>query len=140
PLPPRSTLFPYTTLFRSRVALAGDALGLLRGEPPVPQPAAEVPGVEADPELLRDQVGQPRAGPERGGEAVFGRALGQPPPHDLLLGGGELPRPSGDGPGGEPRVAVLPEGGHPAPHGRGLDPQEVGDLLRRVPLQQGLDG
>src|SRR5438067_12237515 len=36
--PPRSTLFPYTTLFRSGIACAhgaGDQLGLLRAKPPV---------------------------------------------------------------------------------------------------------
>src|SRR5438270_6454020 len=30
--PPRSTLFPYTTLFRSRVAVGSGALHLLRGD------------------------------------------------------------------------------------------------------------
>src|SRR5688572_32073718 len=31
--PPRSTLFPYTTLFRSQILLAGNAIGALDGEP-----------------------------------------------------------------------------------------------------------
>src|SRR2546430_8930195 len=33
--PPRSTLFPYTTLFRSRELLVGEAIGLEVGEAPV---------------------------------------------------------------------------------------------------------
>src|SRR2546429_4400803 len=37
--PPRSTLFPYTTLFRSPLAGAGRARSLLleKGEPPLPE-------------------------------------------------------------------------------------------------------
>src|SRR3712207_7123998 len=35
--PPRSTLFPYTTLFRSRLRVLGDALGLTENKLQVPR-------------------------------------------------------------------------------------------------------
>src|SRR2546426_3320569 len=39
--PPRSTLFPYTTLFRSQPVRLGMALELPRGEPEAADPAPE---------------------------------------------------------------------------------------------------
>jgi hypothetical protein len=63
------------------------------------------------------------------------RALVQPTPDDLLMGGGEFPRPAWNWSGDESVFASVPEGGDPAPDGRGIDPQEIGDLLGRVPLE-----
>src|SRR5258708_16930012 len=37
--PPRSTLFPYTTLFRSRAFTSGDHRAIRRASPPTVQPA-----------------------------------------------------------------------------------------------------
>src|SRR4051794_39260392 len=74
------------------VPLAGDALGLLRAEPTPPQPGAEVLRVESDAELLEDQPGQARGGPQLGIEPVLRRAVGQPSPDDLLLGERQLGR------------------------------------------------
>src|SRR5262249_59478163 len=78
---------------RTRVALAGDPLGLLGGEPAVPQPRAERPRVEPDGELLVDQLGQTGGGPQFGGEPVLEGAAPQPPQDDLLLADAELAGP-----------------------------------------------
>src|SRR3712207_9474296 len=44
--PPRSTLFPYTTLFRSEAAVLPGALRILTGRPGVPPSASEGPRQE----------------------------------------------------------------------------------------------
>src|SRR5215208_8128186 len=46
--PPRSTLFPYTTLFRSRRARIGGAVGLLGRDAAVADRARAGPGAERD--------------------------------------------------------------------------------------------
>src|SRR3712207_7366699 len=61
--PPRSTLFPYTTLFRSFVVLAADRPG---------RPAAV--GVEAADEGVTGDVGERGGGVVRGGPGLAGRS------------------------------------------------------------------
>src|SRR3712207_7593647 len=61
--PPRSTLFPYTTLFRSRLAGAG-ALPAAR----LPQPPARVPQRRRLADLAR--LARARAGPRGAGEGA----------------------------------------------------------------------
>jgi hypothetical protein len=84
---------------RLRVALPGDALRLLRCEPPIPQPGAEIPRIQSDAEFLLDQLPESGRRPELGVEAMVGRGLGQPAEGDLLLEGGQLGRAARDGPG-----------------------------------------
>src|SRR3712207_7914822 len=55
--PPRSTLFPYTTLFRSHLARDDLEVAFLLGVP-----AAQVAAVEPD----HEGSGRPRRGPRRG--------------------------------------------------------------------------
>src|SRR3712207_8370431 len=63
--PPRSTLFPYTTLFRSRGAFptAGGAYGILRPRAARhPRAAADPPVRRSDDRLLALRPGQQREG------------------------------------------------------------------------------
>src|SRR2546427_3887892 len=49
--PPRSTLFPYTTLFRSTIALAGDLAALVRADTvPFESALGLAPRLAADPD------------------------------------------------------------------------------------------
>jgi hypothetical protein len=84
---------------RLRVALPGDALRLLWGEPPIPQPGAEIPRMESDAEFLLNPLAESGRRPEFGVEAMVGRGLGQPAEGDLLLEVGQLGRAARDGPG-----------------------------------------
>jgi hypothetical protein len=117
----------------SSIALTGDALRLPRGEPAVPEPGAEVPRIEPNAELLSDQLAPPRRRPKLGLETVVSGTLGQPAQGDLLLGRGQLPGPPRDGSGAEADVPLVAKGSHPPAHGGRIDPEEVGDLLGRVP-------
>ncbi len=122
------------------IALAGPAPRLLGREPAPAKPGRQVVRVEVDAELLLDEPGQPRGGPQPGGEAVLGRVVGQPTADDLLLGGGQFGRPPGHG---LRRQAVGPlssECGDPAADGTGSHAEEVSDLLDRVALTDSLDG
>jgi len=96
--------------------------------------------MKLDSELLLNQTDQTRGGPEFVLEPMFGGALVQPTPDDLLLVRSQLPWPTWNRPGDESRLASVPERGHPAPHGRRIDPEEIGDLLGRVPLDDALHG
>ena len=125
---------------RLRVALARNPPGLLRGEPAVAKPDGHILRVEVDTELLADHVGHPRPGPQVGREPVVGRLVCQPPADELLLGAGQLRRPARRRPGDQTRPTRLSIRGDPAPHRAGIDAEELGDLLGRVPLQDALDG
>jgi hypothetical protein len=125
---------------RLRVALAGHSFGLLRGEPSLPQPGAEISRVEPDVELLADQLPQPHRRPEFGLETMVRRAVVQPAEGDLLLGRGELAGPPRDRPEDEAVVPPVAERGQPTPHSGRIDPEEVGDLLGRVSVGNALDG
>ena len=70
------------------VALSGNSLGLLRGEPAVPQPGVEVSRVEGDVQFPFDQLAESVGGPELGRKTVFSGVLGKPTEDDLLLGAG----------------------------------------------------
>ena len=131
-LPPRGD--------RVRVALAGDARGLLRGEAAVAAPRAEIPGVEPDAERLVDQGRPARPGPEVGREPVLRRLVGHPPADDLLLGDRQLGRPSRRGAGEETLPTLLPVRGDPTPHRAGVDPEELGNLPGGVPIEDPLHG
>jgi hypothetical protein len=74
-------------------------LRLLRGEPPIPHPGAEISWMESDAEFLPDQLPESARRPELGVEAMVGRSLGQPTEGDLLLEVGQLGRAARDGPG-----------------------------------------
>lgn len=123
------------------VPIAGHAAGLLRCVPPLTQPSAQVVGVEADAELLRDESGQARGRPQVGGEAVLGRRVGQPTQHDLLLSGAKFggTTEAGCGMGRQAVGTVAAEGGQPAPDATGSDAEKVGNLLGRVPLGKALN-
>src|SRR3712207_8154184 len=69
--PPRSTLFPYTTLFRSRDQQLGQLLALLVGAGP--EHGEGVPGV----------VEAARPGPERGLVGVVGHGGGTDQPSGM---------------------------------------------------------
>ena len=90
--------------------------------------------------LLADQAGQPRPGPQIGREPVLGRLVGQPSADDLLLGMGQLGRPTHRWPSNQTLFTNLPELSDPSPHRAGIATEEVGDFLGRVPLQNALDG
>src|SRR5204863_362773 len=100
-------------------ALAGDAARLLGGVVPPTQPDGQILRVERDPQVSPDELGQPGGGPQVGGEAVQGGALGQPAEDDLLLGvrqltgpaWGGVSRQAGPGPAG-PRLPRPAEAGH----------------------------
>src|SRR5512135_1312074 len=125
---------------RPRVALAGDALGLLGGAATALQPGAEGAGVEPDAALLLDQWGQPGGGPQLGREPVRRGAAAQPPQDDLLLGEGEFARPARYGAGPQALRASVPERGEPPPYRPGRDAEELGDFVGRVPFEGSLDG
>src|SRR5688572_23441021 len=97
--PPRSTLFPYTTLFRSRSALQNFTVGRTRGQQPPKGPKRPGPGPTP-----------PGAGgfPPGGGRGPGGG--GFPP------GGGGFP-PGGFPPGGGSPGEGGPEGGFFNPAG-----------------------
>src|SRR4051812_30369786 len=122
------------------VALAVDAPGLLRGVAALPQPGSQVVGVEANAELLLDQLGQAWGGPQLGGEAVLRRVVGQPAADDLLLGGGQLRTPSRDRLRRQASGAVLAEGSHPTSDGAPIDANEVGHFPDRVSVFHALHG
>src|SRR3712207_8994417 len=66
-LPPRSTLFPYTTLFRSRVRR-------VRGELPGPRDAGRGSSLPHRPDVFGRRGGPvDRAGPRGGGARAAGR-------------------------------------------------------------------
>src|SRR5262249_21148397 len=94
---------------------------------------------EADAPLLLDESRQPRGGPEFGGKAVVGGAVGQPAPDDLLLGGGQLGGPAAHGPCCQAARAVGAEGGVPAADAAGIDAEEFGDLRNGEAIEQALD-
>jgi hypothetical protein len=124
---------------RRRVALARDAVGLLRGESSAPELRAEGLRVELDIELL-DQMGQAWGGPPLGSEAVLLWVVGQPSADDLLLGGRQLALPPGGGAGEQAVLAALPGRGDPTPDRAGVDAEELGNFLGGVTLQEALDG
>ena len=96
--------------------------------------------MEADAELLLDQMGQAPAGPQLGVEPVLRRLLAQPAPDDLLLGGRELGGTARDGAGAQPLFAGLPEAGEPTPNGSGINVKELRDLLGGVSFEETADG
>src|SRR5262249_56595325 len=98
----------------------------------LPQPGGQVVGVEADAELLLDQLGQPRGAPQLGGEAVLRRVVGQPAADDLLLSGGQLRRPSRDRVRRHARGSTPAAGGYPTSDGAPIDAEEVGYLAGRI--------
>jgi hypothetical protein len=120
--------------------LAGDPLGFLGGEPTSPQPGAEIPSIEADAELLPDQLGQARAGPQLSVESVLRGLLTQPAEDDLLLGGRDPGGTARDRAGAQPLFARLPEAGEPTPNGSGVDIQEFSDLLGGVSFEDAANG
>src|SRR2546426_3282586 len=72
--PPRSTLFPYTTLFRSHRFARLPRRPLLRAARRVPRPAASghpVPNPQHEPELVRRDVAQD-SGPGAQGRGLVG--------------------------------------------------------------------
>src|SRR2546422_4048244 len=85
--PPRSTLFPYTTLFRSHFASDLPSPPQLPPDPPenpVPHPPRQPPGIRVLPAGMvgRDQdgaVGQTSQGPVAEGGARGGREPTPPP-------------------------------------------------------------
>src|SRR2546422_7628995 len=117
--PPRSTLFPYTTLFRSRPAHRGRRLARRLA---LRRPGRERPGRAAEPEAgLRLSVPSPVAGIHRAGErddAAPDRGNGATP-GPLAGGGAALARgargandaPAGRAVGG--RAAALRRGARP---------------------------
>lgn len=115
-------------------------MGLLRGEPATAEPDGQVLRIEIDIEFPADHEGQPRPGPEIGGEPVLGRHVGQPSADDLLLGVGQLGRPARGRLGDQAVLAGLPVCRDPTPHRARSDAEELGDLFDRVPLQDALDG
>src|SRR5690349_24005244 len=74
-LPPRSTLFPYTTLFRSRAGAAGDESWLDRvARHAVGRADADKAGRELVEVGLADDDGAGRAQPRHGRCVLFGRS------------------------------------------------------------------
>jgi hypothetical protein len=96
--------------------------------------------MEADAELLPDQPGQARGGPQFGGEPVLGRLLAQPAEDDLLLGGGELGRAARDGASQQSVFAVTSEPGEPAPDRAGIDVKKLSDFLSGESFEDATDG
>src|SRR5438132_14418842 len=95
--PPRSTLFPYTTLFRSRAAASGrfEAAPRFATVQAVPADLAAIRGVANDPRGVRDHEGRLRSGPLRvPGHRVAGavRRLPQAVSRGARAGGREDPR------------------------------------------------
>src|SRR2546430_13334195 len=83
--PPRSTLFPYTTLFRSALEGSPDRLGHLALERWRVELAFETPALEADEEGAAGEAGEERLGGvderRRGpARARADRRLARPPP------------------------------------------------------------
>ena len=114
------------------VALAGSPHRTLRGVAALCEPGPEVVGVERDPELAADEVRHAAGRPEVGREPVGGRFLSQPAADVLVLVGGEEPRPTGRGFGGQPGLALGPVPGHPRGNGDGMNAQ--GDRHGRLRL------
>ena len=96
--------------------------------------------MERDVPFRLDELGQSRGAPQFGGEAVRGRALGQPALHDLLLRGREFAGPAGHGAGEEALAPLIAEGGTPTADAAGIHPEDVGDVLDGVALRQPLHG
>src|SRR5207244_11427816 len=69
---------------RQVVVLAGHTLRLLGSVSPLPQPGRQVVRVEVNVPFLLDELGEAPGGPQFGGKAVLGRAVGEPAPDDLL--------------------------------------------------------
>jgi hypothetical protein len=68
------------------------------------------------------------------------RAVGQPPPGDLLLGGGQLGWAAWDGPGEQKLSSAFSIRGDPTADRPGIDPKELGNLLDGISIQDSLDG
>jgi hypothetical protein len=96
--------------------------------------------MEADPELLPDQLGQARGGPQFGGEPVLGRPLAQPAEDDLLLGGRELGGAARDGASAQSFFAITTELGEPAANRAGIDVKELSDFLSGVAFEDAANG
>ena len=96
--------------------------------------------MEADPELLPDQLGQARGGPQFGGEPVLGRPLAQPAVDELLLGGRELGGATRDGASTPSFCALTTELGEPAADRAGIDVKELSNFLRGVSFEDAANG
>src|SRR5512135_684159 len=116
------------------------ASGLLGRETPLPQPSGEVVRMEVDPPLLLDDLGQTWGGPQLGGEAMLGRALGQPATNDLLLGGRQFGGPSGHGSCRQTGGPLPLEGCNPTANAARIDTKEVRDLRGGVAVEDAFDG
>ena len=114
------------------IAFARHAAWQLGRVAPLPQPGDQIVGVEVDSELLLDEAGQVRGGPQFRGETVLARAVCQPAAHDLLLSRGEFGRATRDKVSGQARDAVPAEVRQPATHTAGINAEEVGDLCGGV--------
>jgi hypothetical protein len=68
------------------------------------------------------------------------RAVGQPPPDDLLLEERQLGRAARGGVGPQAPLALPPGCGDPAADRPGIDAEDLGDLLGGIPLQDAWDG
>jgi hypothetical protein len=71
---------------------------------------------------------------------MFGRALGQPPADDLLLGRGQFGWPSGHGSCRQRGQSLSPVGRGPAANAAGIDAEEVRDLRGGVAVEDAFDG
>ena len=90
--------------------------------------------MEANPQPIRDQFGDPTGGPQVGPEAVGGGRVGQPPEDGRFLLGGQERGPPGGRLGGQPGVRVGPVPGHPLGHRDRVDAEKGGDLPLGPPV------
>jgi hypothetical protein len=124
------------------VAFLGGPLRALRGEPTGAQEAPDMIGMVRDVEPVADEVGDPRAGPQRGAEPEGLRPLENPADQRGALPGGQLGRAAWDGacphPGTTlPAVRPLPAAHRPAIHPQALGQQRPGphEIRRRGHLR-----
>jgi hypothetical protein len=96
--------------------------------------------MEGNPESAADQIGHAASRPEVGGEAVYGRLLGQPLANLLILFGSEKPRATWCSFGSQPCVALGSMFGHPLGHGDGMNAEGFGDGRLGMSSQNLLNG
>jgi hypothetical protein len=121
------------------VLLAGAESRLLRRNPPLGNPLAEITRMKLDPPLAIDYLGRPCGGPQFGGKTETLGRMPEPAQHLALLSVGEFPGASTGVASGQCPIASATIGFHPTGDGTGMNTQEPGDGSLSVARQDMAD-
>jgi hypothetical protein len=95
--------------------------------------------MDANPPLLADQLGQPFASPQLGGETVHRGTVLQPAQGDFLLGGRQFAGTTSNSKGSQSVPAMCHEELPPTLYAAAIHVQKIGDLLGGIPIQEAPD-